>query len=121
MSDGPPCGNNPNFRMSPGDRAVVEEFMEYLALRSEARAADQGNEEPMQYLLTRTLPSGEEKSHRPLGTLREVEFAAAYCLMDTSRVPRGEARRFAHGLTGQPLGTTVAHAGSGYAFRVDRA
>lgn len=21
---GPPCGNNPNFRMSPGDRAVVE-------------------------------------------------------------------------------------------------
>ena len=30
MSAGPPCGNNPNFRMSPGDRAVVEKFMDYL-------------------------------------------------------------------------------------------
>lgn len=35
---GPPCGNNPRFRMSPGDRAVVEEFMDYLADR---RAADE--------------------------------------------------------------------------------
>lgn len=33
---GPPCGNNPNFLMSPGDRAVVEEFMDYLAARKQA-------------------------------------------------------------------------------------
>lgn len=33
---GPPCGNNPNFRMSPEDRAVVEEFMAYLAARKAA-------------------------------------------------------------------------------------
>lgn len=39
-SGGPPCGNNPNFRMSPGDRAVVEEFMAYLAARK------QGEPEP---------------------------------------------------------------------------
>ena len=35
---GPPCGNNPRFCMSPGDRAVVEQFMDYLADR---RAADE--------------------------------------------------------------------------------
>lgn len=33
---GPPCGNNPRFRMSPGDRAVVEWFMDYLADRKQA-------------------------------------------------------------------------------------
>lgn len=73
------------------------------------------------YLLTWTLPDGTEKAHRPLGTLREVEFAAAYVLMDNSRVPRGEARRFAGELTGRPIGETVRHETSGYAFRVDRA
>lgn len=72
------------------------------------------------YTLTRTLPDGTEKSHRPLSTLREVEFAAAYVLIDNSRVPRGEARTFAHGLAGGPLGTMVRHEASGYAFRVDR-
>lgn len=72
------------------------------------------------YTLTRTLPDGTERSHRPLSTLREVEFAAAYVLMDNSRVPRGEARTFAHGLADGPLGTTVEHPSSGYAFRVDR-
>lgn len=74
-----------------------------------------------QYLLTRTLPTGETKQHSPLRTLREVEFAAAYVLMDNSRVPRGDARTFAHDLIGRPVGTTVEHAASGYAFRVDRA
>lgn len=73
-----------------------------------------------QYTLTRTLPDGTEKSHRPMRTLREVEFAAAYALMDNSRVPRGEARRFAGELTRGPLGEIVRHAASGYAFRVDR-
>lgn len=73
-----------------------------------------------QYLLTRTLPDGTEKSHRPMGTIREVEFAAAYVLMDNSRVPRGEARTFASRLTGLPLGTEVMHTVSGYAFRVER-
>jgi hypothetical protein len=73
------------------------------------------------YRLTRTLPDGSEKQHRPLRTLREVEFAAAYVLMDNSRVPRGEARTFAHGLAGRPVGTTVRHEPSGYAFRVDPA
>lgn len=75
-----------------------------------------------QYLLTRTLPDGTEKTNpTPLKTLREVEFAAAYCLMDNSRVPRGEARTFARRFAGEPVGTTVAHEASGYAFRVDRA
>lgn len=72
----------------------------------------------MRYLLTRTLPDGTERSHRPLGTLKEVEFAAAYVLMDNKAVPRGEARTFAASLARQPLGTTVAHETSGYAFRV---
>lgn len=72
------------------------------------------------YLLTRTLPDGTEKQHSPMRTLREVEFAAAYVLMDNSRVPRGEARNFAHDLAGRPVGTTVEHPSSGYAFRVDR-
>jgi hypothetical protein len=75
-----------------------------------------------QYILTRTLPDGTEKTNPiPMGTLREVEFAVAYCLMDNSRVPRGEARTFAHGLAGAALGETVKHEPSGYAFRVDRA
>lgn len=73
------------------------------------------------YVLTWTLPSGEEKRHAPVRTLREVEFAAAYVLMDNSRVPRGEARTFADRLIGQPLGTEVLHETSGYAFRVDHA
>jgi hypothetical protein len=30
---GPRCGNNPNYRMSAGDRAVVKEFRAYLAAR----------------------------------------------------------------------------------------
>lgn len=74
-----------------------------------------------QFLLTRTLPDGTEKTNpTPMRTVREVEFAVAYCLMDNSRVPRGEARTFAHDLARQPAGTTVKHEGSGYAFRVDR-
>ncbi|MGW2213295.1 hypothetical protein [Streptomyces sp. NPDC001781] len=75
----------------------------------------------MRYLLTRTLPDGTEKSHSPMDTLRQVATAAAYCLMDNSRVPRGEASRFASELVARPLGTTEKHEASGYAFRVDRA
>lgn len=37
-SAGPPCGNNPNFRMSPADRQAVEEFKAYLTARREAEA-----------------------------------------------------------------------------------
>lgn len=72
------------------------------------------------YRLTRTLPDGTEKSHSPLSTLREVEFAAAYVLMDNSRVPRGEARRFAAELAAMPLGVEALHVDSGYTFRVER-
>jgi hypothetical protein len=72
------------------------------------------------FVLTRTLPDGTVKAHRPLSTLREVETAAAYVLMDNRSVPRGEARAFAGRLADAPLGTTVTHP-SGYAFRVDRA
>lgn len=73
------------------------------------------------FKLTRTLPDGTVKTNpTALRTLREVEFAVAYCLMDNSRVPRGEARRFAAGFTGRPPGTTVKHGASGYAFRIDR-
>ena len=74
-----------------------------------------------QFTLTRTLPDGTEKTNPTLlRTLREVEFAVAYCLMDNSRVPRGEARRFAAGVVSRPTGETVAHESSGYTFRVDR-
>jgi hypothetical protein len=76
----------------------------------------------MQYSLTRTLPDGTERTNpTALRTLREVEVAIAYCLMDNSRVPRGEARTFAAGLVRQALGETLKHESSGYAFRVDRA
>lgn len=33
-STGPACGNNPNYRMSDGDRRVVEDFKAYLADRT---------------------------------------------------------------------------------------
>lgn len=75
-----------------------------------------------QFTLTRTLPDGTVKTNpTPLRTVREVEFAVAYCLMDNSRVPRGEARSFAADFAGRPAGEQVKHEGSGYAFRVDRA
>lgn len=75
----------------------------------------------MTFTLTRTLPDGTVRTNpTPMHTLREVEFAVAYCLMDNSRVPRGEARRFAAGVVSRPVGEHVAHASSGYAFRVDR-
>ena len=32
---GPRCGNNPNVRLTPGDRQAVAEFREYLAARRE--------------------------------------------------------------------------------------
>jgi hypothetical protein len=31
---GPRCGNNPNVRLTPGDRQAVEEFRAYLARRA---------------------------------------------------------------------------------------
>lgn len=73
-----------------------------------------------QYLLTRTLPDGTEKSHRPLGTIREVEFAVAYGMVANTRIPRGEARTFAHRVAAAPFGETVRHETSGYVFRVER-
>jgi hypothetical protein len=30
---GPRCGNNPNFRLSPGDQQAVDEFRAYLKRR----------------------------------------------------------------------------------------
>jgi hypothetical protein len=74
----------------------------------------------VKFTLTRILPSGETRQHSPVGTLRIVETAAAYVLMDNTRVPRGDARTFAATLVRRPLGTEVLHPASGYAFRVDR-
>ncbi|MEU6222267.1 hypothetical protein [Streptomyces sp. NPDC047042] len=34
---GPPCGNNPHFQMSPGDREAVDEFRAYLATRAQEK------------------------------------------------------------------------------------
>jgi hypothetical protein len=34
---GPACGNNPNYRMSDGDRQAVEAFQAYLAERAALR------------------------------------------------------------------------------------
>ncbi|MFF5842157.1 hypothetical protein ACFY74_11890 [Streptomyces massasporeus] len=36
-STGPACGNNPNYRMSDGDRQAVEDFRAYLAARAALR------------------------------------------------------------------------------------
>lgn len=33
---GPPCGNNPNFALTDGDRQAVNEFRDYLARRKAA-------------------------------------------------------------------------------------
>lgn len=44
MSAGPPCGNNPNYRVSDADRAVVDSFKAYLARR--AAEADDVPDEP---------------------------------------------------------------------------
>lgn len=46
MSGGPPCGNNPNHRMTPGDRAMVEEFKAYLARRAAGDPPEAGLELP---------------------------------------------------------------------------
>jgi hypothetical protein len=73
-----------------------------------------------QYVLIRILPDGTEKSHSPLSTLREVQGAVAYVLMDNPRVPRGQAMTFAAGFVNRPVGETVKHGTSGYAFRIDR-
>lgn len=43
---GPPCGNNPNHRMNPGDRAVVEGFKAYLARRAAGGPPEAGLELP---------------------------------------------------------------------------
>ncbi|MFJ8054924.1 hypothetical protein [Streptomyces sp. NPDC096142] len=34
---GPPCGTNPHFQMTPGDRAAVEEARAYLATRAQEK------------------------------------------------------------------------------------
>ncbi|MGA5506851.1 hypothetical protein [Streptomyces umbrinus] len=34
---GPPCGNNPRYQMSPGDRAAVAEFRAYLLARAKEK------------------------------------------------------------------------------------
>ncbi|MFJ3085014.1 hypothetical protein [Streptomyces sp. NPDC086838] len=34
---GPPCGTNPNTRLTPGDAAAVAEFRDYLARRAAER------------------------------------------------------------------------------------
>lgn len=39
---GPRCGNNPNVRLTDGDRKAVEDFREYLAQR---RAAESDSED----------------------------------------------------------------------------
>lgn len=73
----------------------------------------------MAYILVRTLPDGEERQHSPAPTLRQVETAAAYVLMDNARVLRNAARTFARRLVEQPVGAQVRHDASGYAFRVE--
>lgn len=72
------------------------------------------------YQLTRITPKGVERKHSPSETLRAVQSAAAYVLMDDVRIPRGEAVRLAADLVGRPPGTLVRHEASGYAFRVDK-
>ena len=41
-SVGPRCGNNPNVRLTPGDRQAVEEFKAYLTRRRAGAAQEHG-------------------------------------------------------------------------------
>lgn len=55
-----PCGNNPHFRMSPGDRAAVDEFRAHLLARAkEKHMADQPSTETQinYFLQSRPAPS----------------------------------------------------------------
>lgn len=70
------------------------------------------------YQLTRTTPDGVRKQHRPMRTMEEVRFAAAYVLMDNVGIQPSVAKRFALALTREPLGTEMEHASSGYVFSV---
>ena len=70
------------------------------------------------YQLTRTLPNGDTKQHRPMRTMEEVRFAASYVLIDNVGIQPSVAKRFARALTREPLGTELEHATSGYVFRV---
>lgn len=36
-ASGPRCGNNPNYQLSPGDQAAVDDFMAYLLQRATGR------------------------------------------------------------------------------------
>lgn len=51
---GPPCGNNPNFHLTPGDRQAVDDFKAYLARSAaETRQDEAQPSEVTVYLSTR--------------------------------------------------------------------
>lgn len=56
---GPPCGNNRHFQMSPGDRAAVAEFRDYLATRAqESTMSDATSTKTISYFIqSRPAPS----------------------------------------------------------------
>ena len=72
------------------------------------------------YVLTRRLPSGQEKSHSPLPTRRKAAQAAMYVLMDNRLAGKREANTFAASVEDAELGAEVAHEASGYTFRTTR-
>ena len=73
------------------------------------------------YRLVRTTPGGVEKSQGPVDSVRRATVLAAYVLYDNANVSRSEAQGFSVRLGNASLGETVAHEGTGYRFRVERA
>jgi hypothetical protein len=71
-----------------------------------------------QYVLIRTLPTGEERRHSPLAFPRAVQ-AAAHVLRDNGYAARRDAEAFAATLRAAPLGEDVEHV-SGYRFRIEK-
>lgn len=72
----------------------------------------------MTYTLIRTTPEGVEKDSGPQARVRDAAVAAAYVLHGNARTPKAEAQRFSVLLRTAPLGETVKHEPSGYAFRI---
>lgn len=72
----------------------------------------------MAYTLVRTLPNGAVKTQGPYKNKRAAAVGAAMCLHDNRLATRAEAQRFSPLLTAAPLGESVKHEASGYAFRI---
>lgn len=73
------------------------------------------------FVLVRTTPAGEEKTHSPVARRRDAAVAAGMALHYNTGLPKADAQRFSVTLEKAPLGETLTHEPTGYAFRIERA